>query len=94
MTTTTQQIGWLSRPDGGRFFTPGKVHDYDASIDLDEVGSLRTECGTEVPKPVLRELRGTRSGRGRTEPRSAIMMDQAEMANAQPCKRCAKKAGR
>ena len=91
MTTTTAQIGWLTRPDGGRFFTPGKVHDYDASIDLDEVGSLRTECGTEVPKPVLRELRGTRVP---NQFAAVVMMDQAEMATAEPCKRCAKKAGR
>lgn len=92
MTTTTQQIGWLSRPDGGRMFTPGKVHDFDASIDLDEVGSLRTECGTDVPRPVLLDLRATRSYS--TQGRAAVLMDQAEMANAEPCRRCAKKAGR
>lgn len=88
MTTTTAQIGWLSRPDGGRMFTPGKVHDYDASIDLDEVGSLRTECGTEVPRPVLKALRGVRVP---TQFAAVVLMDQAEMANAEPCKRCAKK---
>lgn len=87
--TTTTQIGWLSRPGGGRMFTPGKVHDYDASIDLAGAASLRTECGTEVPQPVLRELRGiTASG---PMLGSTILMDADEIASGEPCKRCVKK---
>lgn len=88
--TTTRQIGWLSRPSGGRMFMPGKVHDYDASIDLAAAATLRTECGTEVPQPVLRELRGVTTTGAFLG--SAVLMDAAEIASGEPCKRCSKKA--
>ena len=86
--TSFAPVGWARRPDGGRIFTPGKRHLYDATLDLDELGELRTLCSTPVPKEVLRSLRGA----GRKSQFAAVtILDERELAAADPCTRCAKK---
>ena len=88
-TASFAPVGWARRPDGGRMFTPGKRHLYDASLDLDEVAELRTLCVTLVPREVLRSLRGA----GRKSQFAAVaILDERELAAADPCTRCAKKA--